>query len=497
MARCLRSIDSLGVRRDAYSPLRVISVTGGSQDNRVEVVNNSTLKVDVTQYAGVFTGFLGLFAFINDASIPDHVRAKLVAKQYVYLLDTVEVGPSFWQQVSDRVLPAFAESSSAVTSSPFLDGGRMAIGVYSFETIQAALPVYKSVSHPTLSPASKLAVSHAERMLGGIGFTLGKTSTPPAANRSFIIQPVVVAGTPYIASMECVMQLDFARFAYDYNTGTAADAQLPPEYLPFTPPPVGVRPVRDELVAQLWVNDDPMQYAEGRFIDHGYPHTHIVTPAVSYLLQRLRPLFWLELGTMIGGSAIATAKAAKEFGLATTVVCVDPFTGDVNMWAWEAQLKPIGQWRFLRLERGAATIQRRFMANAVEAGQGDAIIPIQATSLVAMKLLLRLQTEGRLHFRPEVVYLDSAHEKDETFMELTLAWELLAPGGVLWGDDFNAIWVGVVHDVTKFVNTRYAELDPVAATAAFAELGSAEWTLDADVFLYHVASHTWLLFKRP
>ena len=35
-----------------------------------------------------------------------------------------------------------------------------------------------------------------------------------------------------------------------------------------------------------------------------------------------------------------------------------------------------------------------------------------------MKLLERLLSEGRLHSRPDVLFLDSAHEADETFMEL-------------------------------------------------------------------------------
>lgn len=51
---------------------------------------------------------------------------------------------------------------------------------------------------------------------------------------------------------------------------------------------------------------------------------------------------------------------------------------------------------------------------------------------------------------PEVVYLDSAHEKGETLLELHTAFRALSPGGVLFGDD--TAWPAVRHDVFAFVS---------------------------------------------
>ena len=64
-----------------------------------------------------------------------------------------------------------------------------------------------------------------------------------------------------------------------------------------------------------------------------------------------------------------------------------------------------------------------------------------------MKLLSRLLDEKRIARAPDDD-LDSAHEPDETFLELASAWRLLPRGGVLLGDDWR--WEAVRNDVLKF-----------------------------------------------
>ena len=50
----------------------------------------------------------------------------------------------------------------------------------------------------------------------------------------------------------------------------------------------------------------------------------------------------------------------------------------------------------------------------------------------------------------DLIYLDSAHEAGETRLELNRAWAILAPGGILYGDDFDKYWPGVHGDVSSF-----------------------------------------------
>ncbi len=231
----------------------------------------------------------------------------------------------------------------------------------------------------------------------------------------------------------------------DNKTGDRSELFMP---LGFT---VRNRTIALEVLNTLWMGNDPMAYALASNIDHGYPHTNIMTDLIALILEIVRPVFWLEVGSMLGGSAIKVALAVKEGKFSTSIVCMDPWTGDVNMWAWEEAAVQKGHWRFLRLQKGIPTIYDRFRANVVESGQADVIIPIVTSSLVGMKLLSRLKFEQRISSMPHVIYLDSAHEQHETLTEITLAWRLLAPGGVLWGDDWR--WEAVRVDVEKFARS--------------------------------------------
>jgi predicted O-methyltransferase YrrM len=248
------------------------------------------------------------------------------------------------------------------------------------------------------------------------------------------------------------------------------------------------RPVRLELLEQLWSGESPFLFADQGQVDTGYPNTNIQPDLVEGILSELQPGFWLELGTMLGGSAIETARCVKQLGLNTSIVCVDPFTGDVNMWAWEKALREKGEWQYLRLEAGRPTIYDRFLANVRTDGHDDTIVPIVCTALVGLRLIRVLVDQGRLSQLPQVVYLDSAHEPDETLLELQSAWALLSPGGVLFGDDW--LWPSVRGDVRTF--SRTVEADTGRMVAFLRRFDESH--LDGNVFLYR---GQWVLFKPP
>lgn len=244
--------------------------------------------------------------------------------------------------------------------------------------------------------------------------------------------------------------------------------------------------VNETLLNELYSGDNPLDYADLDNVDDGFPHTHLSTTLAQALLEVISPQFWLEVGSMIGGSAILAAETIKRMDRTTEIVCVDPFIGDVNMWDWEKDRKQKGKWRFLHLKEGRPTIYDRFLANVVAAGHSDIILPIMATSSVGTKLLQRLYAHGRLWQRPEVIYLDSAHEPDETFLELNNCWRLLAPGGVLCGDDWG--WAAVRNDVVRFSQTVQVNTNLYNALSKKLDFETTE----SGVLLYE--KH-WLLAK--
>jgi predicted O-methyltransferase YrrM len=195
-------------------------------------------------------------------------------------------------------------------------------------------------------------------------------------------------------------------------------------------------------------------YADAGPSDNGYPHTHLSEALVERVIGERQPQYWVEVGSMLGGSALLVARVAERLGCELDIVCVDPFTGDVNMWAWEQDLVRSGKWRFLGLVNGAPTIRQRFLANVKDAGFEDVITPLPATGIVGMNVLERVS-----NYRPDVVYVDSAHEEDETFLELSTAWDFLVKGGLLMGDDLD--WPAVRNDVYKFAGSVGAQVEVV------------------------------------
>ena len=106
---------------------------------------------------------------------------------------------------------------------------------------------------------------------------------------------------------------------------------------------------------------------------------------------------------------------------------------------------------FLKMgDDGHLRIFETFLANVVASGLRRQILPIRATTTVGLGLLARLKRQRRIAREPVVVYLDAAHEKAETMVELATAWSVLVrPGGFLLGDDYGRIWPGVKAAVTE------------------------------------------------
>ena len=185
--------------------------------------------------------------------------------------------------------------------------------------------------------------------------------------------------------------------------------------------------------------------------DKGYPDTHLDVICIKAVFDSVNPSFWLEVGSMVGGSATKVCKFIKDAQLDCQIVCVDPFCGSVDMWLWENLHRRLGRWLYLNLDGAFPTIRERFMTNVCAEGCDDLILPIQATSMVGMGVIRSLFDTKAIDALPQAIYLDSAHIERETYMELEAAWEVVSSGGVLFGDDWN--WDSVKNDVIKFSKT--------------------------------------------
>ncbi|CAD7933526.1 unnamed protein product [Amoebophrya sp. A25] len=106
------------------------------------------------------------------------------------------------------------------------------------------------------------------------------------------------------------------------------------------------------------------------------------------------------------------------------------------------------------LNQGRAALFDQFTMNVRAAIDSDEIGPKQIVPFSVSSLLAARFFQAR-SWHPDVVFLDSAHEADETYIELCLWWRILPPGGILLGDDL--LWDAVRKDVIRFVEERDLE----------------------------------------
>ena len=273
----------------------------------------------------------------------------------------------------------------------------------------------------------------------------------------------------------------------------------------------GTRTVRASLLRNLYRGRDPFKAVDAARFDHRYPHSNLRASFVKALLLSLpAPRFWLEVGSFVGNSIVTTVAVAAHLCLVNlTVVSIDPFAGDTAMWDFQKLIRgnthpPFG-YDFLQLTAdGRPTVRDRFMANVLHSGAAPWVVPITIPGVSGLRLLNQLR-RGVTHAPtplgclPDVIYLDSAHESGETMLELKLAFQVLEPGGALFGDDWN--WDAVRKDVVAFARTIVQDRRQISQSAFLrtsAEAGQRCTTMERHRTPWLTVCEpggTWILFK--
>jgi hypothetical protein len=178
---------------------------------------------------------------------------------------------------------------------------------------------------------------------------------------------------------------------------------------------------------------DPDLYPEDL---QGWGSNH---PVFEQLILETRPTLIIEVGSWKGASAIHMGDVAKKHDIPTAILCLDTWLGNVDHWYKK-------EWReHLGLKHGYPTLYYQFLANVIRHGHSDTIIPFAQPSQQAVKWLQHI----RLH--AQLIYVDGAHEAVPAFMDMREFWQITTPGGVMFGDDYNAETApGVVHAVAEF-----------------------------------------------
>ena len=167
--------------------------------------------------------------------------------------------------------------------------------------------------------------------------------------------------------------------------------------------------------------------------------------AFAEMVRAVRPKLIVEVGTWKGASAIRMADEVAAAGLDSQILCIDTWLGALEFWT--AQEDP-ERYKSLKLKNGWPQVYYQFLANVCHKGHQQRIIPFPQTSATGA---LWLRYFG---FTADLIYVDASHEEEDVYADLIAYWEVLAPGGVMFGDDWT--WDGVRLAVLRFA--REAEV---------------------------------------
>lgn len=172
-------------------------------------------------------------------------------------------------------------------------------------------------------------------------------------------------------------------------------------------------------------------------------------PIFDRLVELARPAEIIELGSWKGRSAAHFAAAAP----AARIFCVDTWLGGLDHLL---SVRPEDD--LLRDAAGSPRLYHQFLRNFADgewAAYAPRLVPIQQPTAAGLRLLALAGVQAQL------LYVDASHEYEDVYADLCAARHVLAPGGILFGDDFRS-FPGVFAAVLRFrheAGLKFEEVD--------------------------------------
>lgn len=164
-------------------------------------------------------------------------------------------------------------------------------------------------------------------------------------------------------------------------------------------------------------------------------------PLFADLIQQTSPRTIIEVGTWKGASALHMAELTRH--LDTKIYCVDTWLGSVEGLRPEDLASDEKEPCLYRV----GDVYFQFLHNVCAKGCQHRIYPVPHTSSNGARLL------SYLGVKADLIYIDADHYYEGAFSDLEFYAGLLAPAGVMFGDDFND-FPGVRMAVMRFAFER-------------------------------------------
>ncbi len=165
-------------------------------------------------------------------------------------------------------------------------------------------------------------------------------------------------------------------------------------------------------------------------------------PLFAQLIDQTRPKIIIEVGTWKGASAIHMAKLLQEKQIDCTIICIDTWLGALEHLSGEYA-------NSLAKKHGWPTLYYQFLANVMYSDVHPYIVPLPLPSNIAARWLQKNDLKA------DLIYIDASHEEQDVYADLNNYWNLVAPQGILFGDDYADLnHIGVATAVHRFANER-------------------------------------------
>jgi hypothetical protein len=176
------------------------------------------------------------------------------------------------------------------------------------------------------------------------------------------------------------------------------------------------------------------------WVNHGFSETlHVITEE----LKNKKEVMVFEVGSWKGASASRICSHLKNEKVDVhSVVCIDTWLGAPEFLTWG--LNDPTRGASLAHVNGYPSIFYTFTKNMKCLKNDDIIAPFPMASVQAADVLKHYKIMA------DVMYIDGSHEYRAVMTDLEEFKDLLKPGGILWGDDYDQHWPGVMRAVAEF-----------------------------------------------
>lgn len=200
--------------------------------------------------------------------------------------------------------------------------------------------------------------------------------------------------------------------------------------------------------ADIWSGFDPTEWRPTYQYDWDSHHEWF-----EAAIAEVWPDVIIEVGSFLGISAIHMGSLLKKAGTDSAILCIDTWLAERQLWS-RPEIREA-----LMFRHGRPNVYYSFLANVLDAGLTDYIVPMPMHSTGAALYLKDLGIDAPL------IYIDGNHEAGEVYADLAAYWDRLRTGGIMLIDDYipskkpGHMFTGLVNDVNRFVLERGIRLE--------------------------------------